>query len=130
LFVIHRLSFLQLPFTLLTPEEFRMAAFTDLNAPRAAEAGHWGEDIRSDLHVKLEPRTAGGIEIELESRVALYYGKTIRAQALSVLETLGVAQARVTIHDAGALPYVDHYTSSTVGRYKIEMHRKKMSLKH
>jgi citrate lyase subunit beta/citryl-CoA lyase len=83
-----------------------MAAFTDLNAPRAAEAGHWGEDIRSDLHVKLEPRTAGGIEIELESRVALYYGKTIRAQALRVLETLGVAQARVTIHDAGALPYV------------------------
>jgi len=77
-----------------------------LTSPKIAEAGHWGDEIRSDLHVALEPRAAGGIEIELESRVAPYYGKSIRAQALSVLETLGVAHARVTIHDAGALPYV------------------------
>jgi citrate lyase subunit beta/citryl-CoA lyase len=77
-----------------------------LNSPQVAEAGHWGADIRSDLHVRLEPRTAGGIGIELESRVAPYYGKAIRAQALSVLEALGIAHAQVSIHDAGALPFV------------------------
>jgi len=83
-----------------------MTVPNDANTPRVAEAGHWGADVRSDLHVELEPRTAGGIEIELESRVAPYYGKAIRAQARDVLEALGVAHARVAIHDAGALPFV------------------------
>ena len=83
-----------------------MAVPEDPNAPRPAEAGHWGDDIRSDLHVALEPRPAGGIEIELESRVAPYYGKAIRAQVRDVLKTLGVADARVYIHDSGALPFV------------------------
>jgi len=77
-----------------------------LTSPRVAEAGHWGEEIRSDLHVLFEPRTSGGIEIELDSRVAPYYGKAIRAQTLEVLEALGVAHGRVQIHDAGALPFV------------------------
>src|SRR5580704_16609691 len=70
------------------------------------EAGHWGKDIRSDLHVAVEPRQAGGVEIELESRVAPYYGDAIRAQAGEVLAALGVAHARVAIHDEGALPFV------------------------
>jgi len=72
----------------------------------AAEAGRWGEDVRSDLHVSFEPRTSGGIEIELESRVAPYYGNAIRAQAQEVLAALEVVHARVHIHDAGALPFV------------------------
>jgi citrate lyase subunit beta / citryl-CoA lyase len=83
-----------------------MAVLKDANTPPIAEAGHWGEDVRSDLHVELEPRSAGGSEIELESRVAPYYGKAIRAQARDVLEALGVEHARVAIHDAGALPFV------------------------
>jgi len=61
---------------------------------------------RSDLHVTFEPRPSGGIEIELESRVAPYYGESIRAQAGAVLEALGVPHARLTIHDEGALPFV------------------------
>lgn len=60
---------------------------------------------RSDVHIAFEPRAAGGVEIELESRVAPYYGAAIRAQARAVLETLGVAHARVSIHDEGALPF-------------------------
>jgi len=71
-----------------------------------AEAGHWGEDIRSDLHVAFEPRDSGGLQITLESRVALYYGDSIRSQARQVLETLGVKHAQVSIHDEGALPFV------------------------
>jgi len=73
---------------------------------KSAEAGSWGKEIRSDLHVAIEPRDSGGIELGLESRVAPYYGEAILAQARQVLETLGVKNARVSIHDEGALPYV------------------------
>jgi citrate lyase subunit beta / citryl-CoA lyase len=71
-----------------------------------AEAGHYGKDIRSDLHVAIEPHDSGGLEIALESRVAPYYGDAIQAQARQILESLGIRQARVAIHDEGALPYV------------------------
>jgi len=78
----------------------------DSHTSRAAEAGHWGKEVRSDLHVAIEPRDSGGIELGLESRVAPYYGEAILAQARSVLETLSVKNAKVAIHDEGALPYV------------------------
>ena len=75
-------------------------------AVRLAEAGHWGKDIRSDLHVSLEPRPSGGLEITLESRVLPYYGTAIQAQTREVLEKLGVEHGQVAIHDEGALPFV------------------------
>src|SRR5579863_9345146 len=71
-----------------------------------AEAGHYGKDVRSDLHVAIEPRDSGGLEITLESRVGLYYGSSILSQTRQVLETLGVKHARISIHDEGALPFV------------------------
>ncbi len=70
----------------------------------SAEAGHWGKDVRSDLHVSFEACESGGIEIALESRVAPYYGDAILEQAREVLAALGVEHARVAIHDEGALP--------------------------
>jgi len=70
------------------------------------EAGHSGQDIRSDLRTRIEPRERGGIEIEIESRVKTYYGEAIRRQAEEVLESLGVRHARVAIWDEGALPFV------------------------
>jgi citrate lyase subunit beta/citryl-CoA lyase len=83
-----------------------MKSSVETNAVQFAEAGHWGKDVRSDLHVAFEPRDGGGVEITLESRVAAYYGDSIRAQARRVLESLGVRHARVAIHDEGALPFV------------------------
>ena len=71
-----------------------------------AEAGHHGKDIRSDVHVSIEPRDGGGLEITLESRVGLYYGDSILAQTRQVMEALGVKHARISIHDEGALPFV------------------------
>lgn len=71
-----------------------------------ADAGHYGKDVRSDLHVSIEPRDGGGLEITLESRVGLYYGSSILSQTREVLESLGVKHARITIHDEGALPFV------------------------
>lgn len=73
---------------------------------RIGEAGHSGAEIRSDLHVRIEPRERGGINVELESRVKPYYGDSIHRQAEEVLEALGVRHAQVQIHDEGALPFV------------------------
>jgi citrate lyase subunit beta/citryl-CoA lyase len=73
---------------------------------RIGEAGPSGADIRSDLHVRIEPRERGGIVVELVSRVKPYYGESIRRQAEEVLEALGVRNAQVYIHDEGALPFV------------------------
>jgi len=78
----------------------------DTTGVGAGEAGHWGQEIRSDVHVRIEPRECGGIELELESRVKPYYGEAIRRQAAEVLEALGVRHAQVAIHDEGALPFV------------------------
>jgi len=71
-----------------------------------AEAGRLGKDVRSDLHVSFEPRTSGGIEIEMQSRVAIYYGENIRRQARGVLAQLGIEHAWLKIVDEGALPFV------------------------
>jgi citrate lyase subunit beta / citryl-CoA lyase len=73
---------------------------------RRGEAGRAGKDVRSDLRVIFEERNAGGIEVELQSRVDLYYGEAIRIQATSVLHALGVSHAYVQIVDEGALPFV------------------------
>jgi len=72
---------------------------------RSAEAGHWGSEVRSDLHVLFEARDRDGIEIGMESRVAPYYGSAILDQTREVLAALGVEHARVVIHDEGALPF-------------------------
>ena len=75
-------------------------------AIRTAEAGHYGKEIRSDAHVTVEPRDGGGVQISMQSRVAPYYGDAITAQAREMLETMGVKNAQVSIHDEGALPFV------------------------
>jgi citrate lyase subunit beta/citryl-CoA lyase len=78
----------------------------EITATHSAEAGQWGKDVRSDLHVTIEPRDRGGLEITLESRVKPYYGDSILTQSRQVLESLGVKHARVQVHDEGALPFV------------------------
>src|SRR5580658_101221 len=83
-----------------------MSSAVESTLPRSAEAGHWGKEIRSDVHVIFETRDGGGIEISLESRVAPYYGTAILEQTRDVLGELGVKHARVAIHDEGALPFV------------------------
>jgi citrate lyase subunit beta / citryl-CoA lyase len=76
------------------------------NLKTRLEGGRSGPDVRSDLRVVFEPHDTGSIEIELQSRVAPYYGDSIRAQAQDVLAELGVHHARIAIEDEGALPFV------------------------
>ncbi len=80
------------------------------------EAGHCGKDVRSDLHVAIESRDGGGLEITMQSRVASYYGDAILAQARQVLEVLGIKHARVEIRDEGALPFVISARIETAAR--------------
>jgi citrate lyase subunit beta/citryl-CoA lyase len=83
-----------------------MAQSTAVNLTRVGEAGRSGKEVRSDLRVILEPRSSGGLQLELVSRVAPYYGDAIRRQALAVLRELGIEHARVSLEDNGALPFV------------------------
>jgi citrate lyase subunit beta/citryl-CoA lyase len=69
-------------------------------------AGRRGEDVRSDLWVEVEPKSKGGIQLELASRVEPYYGDAIRKLVAAGMSTLGVDNARVSVEDAGALPFV------------------------
>ena len=82
-----------------------MSRVAETSSSRSTEAGHWGKEVRSDVHVSFEAREGGGIEISLESRVAPYYGDAILKQAREVVAELGVKHARISIHDEGALPF-------------------------
>lgn len=79
---------------------------TTLSGSMVGIAGHCGPDVRSDLQVQIEPRSSGGIQVDLGSRVEAYYGDLIRRQADEVCEALGVRHARIEIRDEGALPFV------------------------
>src|SRR5689334_9317370 len=81
-----------------------MATTANANAGKF-EAGRFTSDTRSDCRVVFEPRSSGGIELELQSKVAAYYGNSISTDARSTLAALGIEHARLLIEDAGALPY-------------------------
>jgi len=83
-----------------------MSSATEKISAHSGEAGHWGKEVRSDVHVAFDVQSSGGIEISLESRVAPYYGAAIMDQAREVLDELGVKHARVAIRDEGALPFI------------------------
>ncbi|MGB9157820.1 MAG: aldolase/citrate lyase family protein [Candidatus Sulfotelmatobacter sp.] len=83
-----------------------MSVEVETATKHAGEAGHSGPEIRSDVHVRIEPLEHGGVSVALESRVKPYYGDAIRRQTEEVLEALGVRHAQVAIHDEGALPFV------------------------
>ena len=69
-------------------------------------AGNHGDRIRSDCRVEVELCDKGGIDILLESKVERMFGPQIRKQTATVLADLGVKDARVSIQDSGALPFV------------------------
>lgn len=83
-----------------------MSTPTQLTVGGRGEAGRRGDDVRSDLHVAVEPATGGDLQIQVDSKVGSLYGGSIREDALRVMRALGVEHARVVIDDKGALPWV------------------------
>ncbi|UCH63358.1 MAG: HpcH/HpaI aldolase/citrate lyase family protein [Fidelibacterota bacterium] len=63
-------------------------------------------EIRSDCIIRYRPRTSGGLDIGLESRVMVMYGQSIHQLAEQTLTELGIAHASLHIEDYGALPFV------------------------
>ena len=57
----------------------------------------------SDIQITLEPRTSGGIEIDLTSSVMNQFGKQIYRLIRQTLEEMGVENAYVNAVDKGAL---------------------------
>ena len=70
------------------------------------EAGRAGDDVRGDLHVAVELADAGGLDVQLTSRVKSLYGASIEQTARATLAGLGVEHARIRIDDKGAVPFV------------------------
>lgn len=73
---------------------------------KQAVTGNAGPKVRSDIEVRLELTDSGGIEMSLKSKVKSMYGNAIEAQCRELLGLFGVRNARMTINDSGALPYV------------------------
>src|SRR6185369_2471590 len=72
---------------------------------RRGSAGHSGGTVRSDCRVTVEPATSGGVLLEIKSRVAVYYGDSIRQTLLAIANSFGVSDAKISIEDEGALPF-------------------------
>lgn len=78
---------------------------TTMTLPGASIAGRAGPDVRSDLLVTIERTDSGTIEVAARSKVGTLYGQSIRQTTVDLLNTAGIYSARVTIDDAGALPF-------------------------
>ena len=72
---------------------------------RNGEAGQRGAEVRSDCWIEVRLEAAGGLRIELASKVAGMYGTSIEKLLRDGCAALGVADAVVTVEDKGALPY-------------------------
>jgi citrate lyase subunit beta / citryl-CoA lyase len=69
-------------------------------------AGNSGGKIRSDCQVTIEPANSGGILVDLISKVKVLYGKDIISLVNEMMGYFGIAHAKVTIIDSGALAWV------------------------
>ena len=68
--------------------------------------GNAGPKVRSDIEVTLMITEAGGINLEIKSRVKSMYGIAIEKQCRELLDLFEVKNAKLTVNDSGALPFV------------------------
>ncbi len=73
---------------------------------KTASAGNKGERIRSDCFVTLEITVQGGLEIVLQSKVKVMFGKAINDLVIDILNFFEIKNAKISIEDSGALPFV------------------------
>jgi len=71
-----------------------------------AQAGNKGKKIRSDCFIELEIKTSGGIQLEMNSKVEIMYGKANRQLILDILAFFEIEHAHIQFVDSGALPFV------------------------
>jgi len=73
---------------------------------KQATTGNAGPKVRSDIEVTLALTDSGGIELEMKSRVKTMYGKAIEKQCRELLDFFDIKNAKLTVNDSGALPFV------------------------
>ncbi len=78
----------------------------EFNNQKTAVAGNKGKGIRSDCFVSMEITNEGGLQIEIQSKVAVFFGEAIHRTALTVLEYFGIENAKLFIEDTGAIDCV------------------------
>jgi len=73
---------------------------------KIGKAGNHGIGVKSDCLVQFELITDGGIDIEINSKVKILYGKSIEKLTREMLSFFGVENAKVKIDDSGAVDFV------------------------
>jgi len=70
------------------------------------QAGNTGPKVRSDCFVEMQLTQSGGINLDLNSKVASMYGESIKELVFDVLNFFDIKNAEVKLTDKGALPWV------------------------
>ncbi len=73
---------------------------------KIAEVGNKGQGVRSDCYMRLQLTEAGGIKIDLKSKVKPLYGDKILALLNDIFEFFGIKNAILEVEDTGALDFV------------------------
>jgi len=73
---------------------------------KIAKAGSLGPKTRSDCEITIELTNSGGIQIDLQSKVKALYGDSIIELINDEIKFFGIENAKVTMIDKGALPFV------------------------
>ncbi|NQV03167.1 MAG: HpcH/HpaI aldolase/citrate lyase family protein [Bacteroidia bacterium] len=68
--------------------------------------GNKGKGVRSDCFISLEFTSGGGIQLELNSKVAVMFGDAIRKEIHMILNHFDIRDAVIKLEDSGALPLV------------------------
>jgi len=69
-------------------------------------AGNKGKSVRSDCFVTLEITESKGISIDIKSKVGKLFGDSISKLCEDELSYFGIENAKLTVEDTGALPFV------------------------
>jgi citrate lyase subunit beta/citryl-CoA lyase len=72
---------------------------------KKSTAGNRGDKIRSDCYVEIDLKNAGGLNVELKSKVESMYGTSIHLLIKDILKTFKIRNASVLVDDYGALPF-------------------------
>jgi citrate lyase subunit beta/citryl-CoA lyase len=73
---------------------------------KTGSAGNHGGRVRSDCLVEIELKASGGIDLELDSRVEVLYGHSIRNLVQALVLFYEIRNAKMRIKDSGALDFV------------------------
>jgi len=71
-----------------------------------ATTGNKGKGVRSDCFVSLELTDQDGIQLQVDSKVAVMFGEDIKRQTFEILHFFNIYNCKIRIDDSGALPLV------------------------